>query len=389
MTNTVFQPVSDKLRISSIDIARGFALLGIILVNVLGFNASFFDFGGFYSSLSNAYQLHFYGIYISLTADKFIFLFSFLFGYGIYLQFSKFKDNNKAFVRFFSRRMLVLFSFGVLHVLLLWAGDILICYSIAGFLLLLFHKVSSKVLLAFAIIFYFFIGIWLTISVWVPLPNAMSSTCTECLNQAKIIYANGNYFDCLKLRVIEYYSFRNINAFYYLPKIVGITMFGFIAAKNSLHKLIEANKMKWFIVLVFSSIIGAVSYFGYEKIVDFNSPFANAVYMVGYEFMNIFIASSYLLFIMIIASIPELAKFLNPIALMGRMSLTNYIMQSLILSIIFYGWGFALFGQNEVTKVVLIAINVYLFQVVLNIFWFKFFAQGPLEKLWRRLAYMN
>ncbi len=77
-------------RIQSLDILRGFALLGIALVNVLGFNASFFDFGGFYNNLPDPTQQKIYSTFIGLTADKFIFLYSFLFGYGFFLQFNKY-----------------------------------------------------------------------------------------------------------------------------------------------------------------------------------------------------------------------------------------------------------------------------------------------------------
>ena len=380
-------PVGVNERISSIDILRGFALLGIVLVNVLGFNASFFNFSGFYNNLPNHFQQEFYTIYISLTADKFIFLFGFLFGYGIYLQYNKFENKGENFIDFFSKRMFILSLFGILHILFLWAGDILLLYSFAGIVILVFHKLSTKWQVLLSVFFYFFIGIWLYIGVWISLPDAMSSTSTDYLEKAKIIFANGNYFDCLFLRLQEYFSFRNINAFYYLPKVIGITIFGFIASKHNLHKDVEKHTKSWIIILIIIASIGAASYFGFDKIINFKSPYANAMYMIGYEFTNLFVACSYLLSIMIIASNSFFAKLLKPIALMGRMSLTNYIMQSFILSIVFYGWGFGLFGQTDVTSIVLLGICVYMLQLFINIIWFKYNNQGPLEKLWRKYSY--
>lgn len=383
----ILKAISFNNRIISIDILRGFALLGIIMVNVLGFNASFFDFGGFYNNIPNDFQKNFYSIYISLTADKFIFLFSFLFGYGIFMQYRRFTEKGKRFTPFFTKRMIVLALFGLLHIIFLWAGDILFLYAIAGFIILLILKSQTKWQLLFALFFYSFIGIWLTIDVWLPLPNALSSTCNECLKEAKIIYSNGNYFECMKLRLLEYYSFRNINLFYYLPKIIGITTFGLIASKYNLHSQLIENKKKWNIILIIITIIGTISYFGYDKIVDFNSPFADAIFMTSYEFMSLFIASTYLLLIFIFASNNIMAKILKPMALMGKMSLTNYLMQSVILSIIFYGWGLGMFGSKEITSLVLISLGIFIFQIIINIIWFKFYNQGPLEKIWRKLSY--
>jgi uncharacterized protein len=105
--------------------------------------------------------------------------------------------------------------------------------------------------------------------------------------------------------------------------------------------------------------------------------------------MNLLVASTYLLLILLIASFSTPARLLKPIALMGRMSLTNYLMQSLILGIIFYGWGFGLFGQANVMMVVAIALAVYLFQILLNMIYFRFFETGPLEKIWRKWSYGN
>ena len=384
---TITQPTPTKDRIEGIDILRGFALMGILLVNILGFNASFFNFGGFYSSLPDAFQQSFYNIFISLSADKFIFLFSFLFGYGIWMQYEKFRDQSQLFRRFFSRRMSLLAVFGLAHVILLWAGDILIIYAITGFIMLSLYRLSTRWLIPLALFFYFFISIWLLADVWIDLPNAMSSTCTECLDTAKRIYSDGNYVQVLALRLHEYYAFRNINAFYYLPKVVGIVIMGFVASGNDLYHLIIKNRKSSFGVLVLLTILSIIIYFGYEKIVDFSSPIANALYMFGYEVMNLFIASTYIFIILLISSFQTVSKALKPVAFMGRMSLTNYLMQSLIMAVLFYGWGFGLFGQTNIVMLVCIAFGIFILQVIWSVLWFRSKKQGPLEKLWREYSY--
>jgi len=380
-------PVSSRERITSLDILRGFALLGIILVNSLGFNASFFNFPGFYGSLPDPVQQNFYNIYISLTADKFIFMFSFLFGYGIYLQFRKFRNQKMSYPRFMTRRMGMLAIFGIAHILFLWAGDILLLYAVAGMVIMAVRNLPTRWQLVLSLFFYFFIAIWLALGVLIAIPDAMTSTCTGCLEQAKSIYAHGNYLECLQLRLHEYWAFRNNNTFYYLPKIIGVTLFGFIASKKELHLRVAEHVKNWVGIWLGVVVIAVVAYFGYAGIANPESRFAPAVSMAGYEFMNIAMAASYILFILLITTNLWIAKALRPFALMGRMSLTNYLTQSLLLSVVFYGWGLGLFGQTKVTLVVLIALAVYLLQIGINLIWFRYRQQGPLEWLWRKVSY--
>ncbi len=386
MNNKVV-PVQSASRISSIDILRGFALFGILIVNILGFNASFFAFGDYYQSLPDEIQRNFYNVFISLTADKFIFLFSFLFGYGIFMQIEKFKLTSAAFSSFFSRRMLALFLFGVAHVLFLWAGDVLILYAIAGFVVLILHRLSSGLIGFLALVFYFFIGFWMAAGVHFSLPDALSSTCPHCMDQALDTYRNGNYIQCLQLRMHEYFAFRYINMLYYLPKIIGIILIGFLCSRYHLHKRIADNRKTWSVILLFIAVAAAFAYFFHETIVNFEQPYAMAVYMSTYEFMNLLMASAYLLFILIIASYAGVARLLKPMAYMGRMSLTNYLMQSLVMAFIFYGWGLRLFGQTNVTFILQLALFIFIGQLILNVLWFRYFNQGPFEKLWRRLSY--
>jgi len=277
--------------------------------------------------------------------------------------------------------------FGIAHIFFLWAGDILLLYAVAGLVIMAVRNLPTRWQLVLSLFFYFFIAIWLALGVLIVIPDAMTSTCTGCLEQAKSIYAHGNYLECMQLRLQEYWAFRNNNTFYYLPKIIGVTLFGFIASKMELHKRVAEHVKNWVGIWLVVVVIGVITYFGYAGIADPRSRFAPAISMAGYEFMNIAIASSYILFILLITTNLKIAKALRPFALMGRMSLTNYLTQSLLLSVVFYGWGLGLFGQTKVTLVVLIALAVYLLQIGINLIWFRYHDQGPLEKLWRKVSY--
>ena len=391
--NIAITAVKPQNRIASLDILRGFALLGIAMVNILGFNASFFDFGGFYSQLPDPSQVHFYEVIIGLCADKFIFLFSFLFGYGIWMQYHRFTVRQGHFYAFFIRRMGVLLLFGMAHVLFLWAGDILIPYAIAGMVVLALSKFSNTILLTLAAFFYFFVIFWLTISVWIPLPNALSSTCPECMGQAMDVYAHGNYLSILNLRLTEYSAFIPVNLIYYFPKIMGITLFGFVASRLQLHLKLEQHRRVWLWITCVILAVGCLAYLYYENlvmtIISPESEFLTAAYMFGYEIMNLFLASGYILAILLMCSFKPSRLILKPLSYPGRMSLTNYLMQSVLFGFLFYGWGLGFFGWQKPAQIEIYAILIFLSEVLTSYFWLQKFEQGPLEHLWKKLSYRH
>jgi uncharacterized protein len=289
--------------------------------------------------------------------------------------------------------MFYLALFGIGHIVLLWAGDILFLYALAGMFLFFFRNTSKPIQLSLGIIFYFFISIWLFLSVWIPLPNALSSTCTGCLSDAMNIYPSGTYLQCLQLRFAEFFAFRNINLFYYLPKAIGIFFFGFLASKLDFHNIISSNIRASFLFLVFLGAIAALTWNYYEHIVFWALPdesrFINPVYMFGYELMNILVGGFYIMIIMVLASFKESRNLLMPLSYVGRMSLTNYLFQSVVFSVIFYGWGFGFFGSQKPSEIIWYAVVLYVFQIFLSYIWLKYHKQGPLEWIWRKFSYKN
>lgn len=153
---SVYSPTNPRNRIQQLDILRGFSLLGVLTVNIFGYNSSLFDFSGFYNAFTEEVQQNVFSIIVNYGADKFIGLFSLLFGIGFSMLYLKYSSNETDFVKIYSKRLLVLFGFGVLHIVFFWAGDILLSYSILGFVLLLMRKWSYNILLPLSIFIYFF-----------------------------------------------------------------------------------------------------------------------------------------------------------------------------------------------------------------------------------------
>ncbi len=393
--NINFTPTTSSERISQIDILRGFALFGILLVNVFGYNSSFFDFSGFYKTFEDPLNSKVFNLIIGFGADKFIFIFSFLFGVGFSLMYLKYKTDEKRFFRFYLRRMLVLLIFGIIHILFFWAGDILVSYSLMGVILLLFRKLSSRLILFLSIFLYFFPIIYIAFeSVFPFLPSSMSSVTNLKLPEVIDIYSTGSYCEIFKLRLHEYFAFRNINLIYYAPKILSLFLFGFLFYKHNFLRKINSSKIKYFIILIFLLIIGVLLNIFTEDIVDVfanaeTNQFYTAIYMGIYEVTNIFLGFSYILLILLFSQIIIVKKILNPLKYVGRMTLTNYLMQSVIFTTIMYSYGFGFFGKFEPWQLIIFAGIVYLIQLFFSRLWLKRYRFGPLEWIWRKLTYLK
>ncbi len=394
LVNLFASPVKPAQRIDQIDILRGFALLGILLVNVFGFHASFYHFGEFYQGLENPLQLAIYKGMVSLGSDKFIFLFSILFGYGFWMLSEKFAKHEKDFAAFYTRRMLSLCLIGILHITLLWAGDILFLYGILGLFLLVLRKMNTRFLFVIALLSYFFTAWFLLFKNLVPfLPDPLSTTSNILMDEVVKIYSGGGYFDILLFRLNEYITFRNINLFYYAPKIFSLFIFGYVCGRQDLLNTINNQQPKFrFITFVFL-LAGLFISLNIEFILLFlsnpDSKVFAAAYIAIYEFGNGLLGFGYLLLILIISQTKTGYKILSPFKYAGRMALTNYLMQSVIFTTLFYGYGFGFFGNTNPSTFVVWALLVFIFQLVLSKMWLSKFRYGPMEFVWRRMTYGN
>lgn len=391
---TNYRPVRPAERIEQIDILRGFALLGILLVNVFGYHASFYHFGEFYGQLTNPLESGIYWAMVNFGSDKFIFLFSILFGYGFWMLYEKFEEREIPFVKFYSLRMLSLCLFGILHIVLLWAGDILFIYGILGMLLLTIRQLGTKTLIFAALFFYFFTALFLILKIYLPfLPNSLSTTSALQMDEIIPVYSNGNFFDILLLRINEYITFRNINIFYYAPKVFALFIIGYISGKGKWLEKVNGQRSKFIIINFLFFVAGLFFILKLEAVLYFfsneESQFFTALYIAIYETGNLFLGFGYLMMILLISGTTTGKRILNPFKYAGRMAFTNYLFQSVIFTTIFYGYGFGRFGNTNPSTFLIWAVIVFAFQVVFSMIWFSNFRYGPLEFIWRRMSYGN
>ncbi len=390
-----FKPTEPKDRNQQIDILRGFALFGVLLVNVFGYNASFFDFSGFYSRFTDPMNSTIFQFLIAYGADKFIFIFSFLFGVGFAMMYLKYQSDEKRFRQIYLRRLLALMLFGIIHIVFFWAGDILFSYALMGLILLASRKLASPILVWLSVTLYFFPIVYIAFGSMIPwLPNALSSTSDIALPQVIETYSHAGYIEILNLRLHEYISFRNINLIYYAPKVLSLFLAGYLFQKHQVLRVLNKSKSKFLAVGLILLATGISLTHFTEDIVNLlarseSNIFYSAIYMAVFEISNIFLASSYLLLVLILSQYPIPNVVFKPLRHVGRLALSNYMLQSVIFTSIMYGYGFGMFASYQPWQLLIMAMVVFGMQCLLSILYLQRFTFGPLEWIWRKATYFS
>jgi len=385
-------PVLPEQRIEQIDILRGFALFGILLVNIFGYHASFYHFSDFYQALADPFQKTLYQAMVNFGSDKFIFSFSILFGYGFWMMYNKFQHRGDAFAGFYTHRMLWLCVIGMLHILMFWAGDILFIYGILGLLLLALRKLNSGSLIGIALFFYFFTAWYLLLRNYFPaLPDPMSTLTNIPMDKVVDVYANGNFIQIFLFRFNEYLIFRNINLLYYAPKVFSLFILGYLAGRANILNVINRSTKTSLLTTVVLLLFGLVIILRLENILHFFSNPDDAVFLSAYIFIyeigNCVLGLGYLMLILVIAQTKIGLIILSPFKYAGRMALSNYLLQSIVFTTVFYGYGFGLFGGIQPSEFLLWAALFFAIQIIFSSVWLSKFKFGPMEFAWRRMTY--
>ncbi|MCC5928087.1 MAG: DUF418 domain-containing protein [Cyclobacteriaceae bacterium] len=398
-------PVSPDRRIHLLDALRGFALLGILMVNMpLMYGPMTQVLGG---ADPNAGMSEIIGqSFIKFFFEgKFYVLFSFLFGYGFWIFMNKSMPEGASIVPVYRRRILILFLIGIAHMLLLWAGDILIIYALFGFLLILFRKSSDKKVRKWAIGFALLpvvINILMVgfIELFRMVPEARESIeagleqgkveIYQLLEQASAVYSNGSFAEIIAIRWIEYKALLPGLLFFY-PVVMAMFLTGILLArKQYLNNFMQhANMVKriFFLSLIFGIVFNIPFIWIYWNF-DLITP---SIWSVVHTFLHILggisLAITYATgFVLLYIKGKEF--WLNRLfAPTGRMALSNYLMQSLITGVLFLPYGFNLFGRIDVWTGIGIVLLIFSSQIVLSHWWMQRFQYGPMEWLWRTLTY--
>ncbi|SDC78112.1 uncharacterized protein SAMN05421663_10489 [Terribacillus halophilus] len=381
------RPMPQTKRLHWIDAARGAAILGIFMVNAPSFGSPYY-MPGFdspeWDSQLDSFLLG--GIDIFFQAS-FYTLFSILFGFGMQLIFDSRKRDGIKPGWFLSRRMLILLGFGAIHAFLIWHGDILFTYAILGLLLIPFLYTPKWVLLMMIPILLIPSILLSTLSVWSASllgidVEEMMFTMMDIENKLAV-YGNGTYTEVLQQNMVDWLTANGVggiisSAFMLLP----LMMLGAYLARVKLFHDPVANRRKliWFTVIT-----------GFLFLVFKAGP-----YLIGTPLWLTIIQDSiggpacalfYLSVITLVANLPVFSWIAQQLSYVGRMSMSNYLFQSVLMFLLFYGVGFGLYGQFSLLGFVGFVVGVFVIQVIISRIWFRFFTFGPIEWLWRILTY--
>lgn len=381
-----FQPTTMNERVHSIDILRGFSLLGILLVNMFAFYLPMphIDLGSWFTEAPDIIWHQTLDIYVQ---SSFYPLFSMLFGYGLAMQFMKAETVGSNFYKFGPKRLIILLIIGLLHAFFIWWGDILTMYAFCGFFLLLFLRFSGGWLLTFGLIIngfmhLFFIAIF-TLTGMSNMEVEAPAVDIVMINDAITAYGVGNWVDAFFQRLKDLSLQMGVSMWISaLTTILPYMLIGAAAAKWRLIERAKELKGLWITLAIVFLVLG---------ILIKSAPYTfTRTYLLDYLKVYVggpILSVGYIGIIICLCMIPFIVKILAPLARAGRMSLTLYIMQSIICTLLFYHFGFSLYGEIDVQTGTFIAIGTFIVQVIFAELWFIKFKQGPLEWLVKKLIY--
>ncbi|MCY0995842.1 DUF418 domain-containing protein [Myxococcus sp. MISCRS1] len=412
-TPTDARPVDSGERLALLDTLRGFALCGVFISNTfMWFSGRAFlpkeqlEAQFTQGSLIDRIIMPAFGI---LVGGRFITIFSFLFGLGFAVQMGRADARGSDITRLYIRRLVVMLALGLSHLYLIWYGDILSNYALLGFWLLLFRKRDDRTILGWAIALLV-VGPLLTTFV-LKLPQLLAATPEAAAALAKAqsersaalkvalfpSFTDGSWWDVVKAgATFHRVEFLHIMVLHSVG-LLGRFLLGFYVGRRRLFHD-AAQHLPLFRRLLYGALamgvvgggVGAVvQQLVIRKILDPDAlpawlPFAlTPIRTMG----EIGFAATYVLAITLLFQRSTFQRILSVLAPVGRMALTNYLSQSVISVLVFYGYGLGLFGKLAPSLCILYCLGVFAVQIVFSHLWLSRFRFGPMEWVWRSLTY--
>jgi len=415
-------PVSVSARINSIDMLRGVAVLGILVMNIYGFAMPFvayqnpLAYGG-----NDALNLGTWFFTHLFFDQKFMSIFSMLYGAGLVMMMERAEKRGRPMRGIWFRRSLWLLLIGVIHGYLIWMGDILFHYALVGMLIYPLRKLSPKALLAtaacilpIALLFAFFGGAYMldlqdraaavqsvqqagdtlsdeqqaTLEEWEEMAAFMESPDEQV--RADLEAYRGGYSGIVEHRApfVAMMQTQGVFAFI-LWRVGGLMLVGMAFMKMGiLSNERDSAFYRRMLMMGYGAGLPIVALSAYLL----NQHQWDALWMFQFGGIpnyigSILVAFGHIALVMLVIQSGVLARMMERLGTVGRMAFTNYLTHSLLLTTVFYGYGIGLFGEVPRFYQMFFVVAVLALQLWLSPVWLRHFRFGPAEWLWRTLTY--
>ena len=392
-------PVSAHERIESLDVLRGCALLGILAMNIRAMAAPFSSYMYPYSQFDYAGATRAAYIFTGVVFDlKMMGLFSMLFGAGALLYSAKSTGTGKAPRGLWFRRMFWLLVIGLVHSYLIWEGDILVPYALCGILLLWWVRRLKPWALVTLAVGLLAVGSLLSIGhglQWQQMPDAERAQeaaiwmPTREQAAAQLAVMRGSYAEVVAHRapfVVMTQTIYFIAFFFWrcsAMMLLGMALlkWGFLDGRRS--------PRAYLLVAAICIPVGlALAWYGIVQLerIRFAMPQRTVVDLWNYA-GAVLASVGYAALVILLVKRGTLGSLRGRLAAVGRMAFSNYLLQSIVTSVIFLGWGFGLAGRFDYAEQLLMVAAIWGVQLAVSPAWLRHFHFGPAEWLWRSLTY--
>lgn len=393
-------PVRERLPV--LDVLRGFALLGILIMNMPGFAESFFAEADGSILWQHPIDRFVEQARETLFSGKFNSLFSLLFGIGFTIQHTRMHERDPAHAAgMYLRRLGVLFVFGIVHAVFIWPGDVLHSYALLGVVLLLvLSRLSDRavvVLMGLCLLYPVLSGSLRLLLVTPGITQALVAQEQAFEASNNLAFGHGSWWDMVRenARMMAYFygnRWSLWSSFGWLVQLLLTMLLGLLAGRRRWAERVpelmpQIRRLTW-LTLAVGLACGAVSTLIFET---HRAPGPSPIKLLGsfcYWAARPAMMSFYALLIVRAVQHPVWGRRLAPLGRAGRMPLSNYLMQSLVCTALFQHWGLGLWLQVGPAAGMGLALVIFFgLQVPLSGWWLARHERGPMEALWARLTY--
>ncbi|MFB0611091.1 DUF418 domain-containing protein [Aurantiacibacter poecillastricola] len=394
IVSSAMAPITAKQRIGELDVLRGFALLGVLVANLFWWSVTYYSapierMEEIFADPANAAIL--FGI-DWLVSDKANTMFATLFGIGFWVQMQRIEQREGAFREIYLRRLAILLILGLANLLLIWPWDILFIYSLAGFLLFALRKMPAKAMLALGLVLVFaqpLLGFLQDLQPFADWGERMFTPEAAATRNAIFVYGSYGEWVGHVWQLFLYEGLLSLEIPIWVFYALGRFLLGaYIARSGWLDRIstLRPQVRRVFMIALPAGLLceGVYAAGLFPDVVP--DGFALDMLHAASSFV---LALAYGCGLVLMFNAPPTRPLTEIFAPVGRIALTNYMVQGVFIGLLLYGFhgGLALAGSITPNGALLCALLFFIAQVVISHLWLAYFRFGPLEWAWRALTY--